>query len=284
MTDWPCTMGMACVGFEARPLSDVMPSLAKPLRSPTCTLMSHYAAGRVMGDHADGASKISVVLAGHVREAVGRQEETATQGSVAIKPGDVVHRNQFGPAGATMISLDLPPDLLALSEHGSLARWRWCHGGPLTAMAIRLWLASRSNAQTCLAESDAGIEFVAQLDALGQGPEPTHRPAWLRRVHERLQDAPFDAARLSLLAREVGVHPVYLARTFRRHHRCSVRDYVHALRHTRAVQRMATSSQSLAEVALACGYADQSHMSRDCRRHLGLSPRQCRSWLRMAPR
>src|SRR5207302_385476 len=62
-------------------------------------------------------------------------------------------------------------------------------------------------------------------------------------------------------AREAGVHPVYLARVFRRHHGCPVSEYLRALRLVEA-GRLVLEGASLAHAAHAAGFADQAHVSR----------------------
>lgn len=47
---------------------------------------------------------------------------------------------------------------------------------------------------------------------------------------------------------------------------------LHARAERRLLARQATPDQSIAEAALAAGYADQSHMGRDIRRLTGFSP------------
>jgi AraC family transcriptional regulator len=74
------------------------------------------------------------------------------------------------------------------------------------------------------------------------------------------------------LAAAAGVHPAHLARTFRRCYGCTVGDYVRNLRTERARQELRTSDRPLAELALALGYADQSHFATAFRRQTGMTP------------
>ncbi len=99
-------------------------------------------------------------------------------------------------------------------------------------------------------------------------------------MRDRLHDDP--AAHISLggLAREVGVHPVTLARAFRRTYGCSIGEYVRRLRIVGAARRLEASDQSLAEIAMAAGFADQSHFSNVFKRQTGLSPSAFRRWVR----
>jgi len=70
----------------------------------------------------------------------------------------------------------------------------------------------------------------------------------------------------------VEVHPAHLARAFRAHFRMSMGPYVRRLRLDWAAGELARSDLPLAAVALAAGFADQSHFTRTFKRYLGVTP------------
>ena len=69
-------------------------------------------------------------------------------------------------------------------------------------------------------------------------------------------------------------------RTFERKFRSSFhltpQKYLRKLRMRMASRCLVYTTQSLSEVALSCGFGDQSHFSREFRRHFGRTPRQYR--------
>jgi AraC-like DNA-binding protein len=65
---------------------------------------------------------------------------------------------------------------------------------------------------------------------------------------------------------------VFLARAFRKHHGCTVGEYVRQLRVERAMERLARSDDSLAAIALDVGFADFSHFARVFKRQTGTTP------------
>ena len=78
------------------------------------------------------------------------------------------------------------------------------------------------------------------------------------------------------LAKEAGVHPVHVARVFRRQHGTTVAGYVRKLRVAWAQEELLRPGATTVEVALAAGFADQSHFARVFRRVVGLTPGQWR--------
>ena len=85
--------------------------------------------------------------------------------------------------------------------------------------------------------------------------------------------------RLSLaeIAAQVGVHYVHLSRQFHKYNRCTVGELIRRRRVQYACHLLAHSRTPLAEIALACGFSDQSHLSFLFKRYMGLSPSKYRS-------
>jgi AraC family transcriptional regulator len=112
--------------------------------------------------------------------------------------------------------------------------------------------------------------------ALGRLPVEEAAPRWLLAVAERLRRENHQPLRLADLAGEAGVHPVHLARAFRRHFGCSVGEELRRLRVEAVCAALARPGASIADASAAAGFADQSHCSRVFRRITGMSPAQYR--------
>jgi AraC family transcriptional regulator len=126
------------------------------------------------------------------------------------------------------------------------------------------------------------LELVASVSRLRELNGSLGRPPWLEEARDRIHVELAARPSLSGLAEAVGVHPVTLARAFRRVFGCTVGDYVRRLRIERAALQLAETELSLAEIALAAGFSDQSHFSNMFRRHTGLSPFRFRRVVRSA--
>jgi AraC family transcriptional regulator len=102
------------------------------------------------------------------------------------------------------------------------------------------------------------------------------RPKWLSTLLDYLDDTFEQEWTLTNMAAEVGVHPVYLCRTFSEHFDCTLGEYIRKLRVLRGRQLLAIDDGTLAEIALQSGFADQSHFTRVFKKHFGLTPSDCR--------
>ena len=77
---------------------------------------------------------------------------------------------------------------------------------------------------------------------------------------------------LERLAAHVGVSRSQLTRLFRARYGVSLQTYIRGRRVTLAQARLREADAPLAQLALDCGFSDQSHLSRAFRDAVGVSP------------
>jgi AraC-like DNA-binding protein len=102
-------------------------------------------------------------------------------------------------------------------------------------------------------------------------------PPWLEEVRKILNAEFAERPKLYEIAAKVGVHPVHLARQFRKYFGSSVKEYVRKLRVDFACQQLLASDAPPAQIASAAGFADQSHFSRTFKRVHGMTPGRYRA-------
>ncbi len=102
-------------------------------------------------------------------------------------------------------------------------------------------------------------------------------PQWLERVRNILEQRFAEPFKLSEIAAEVGVHPVHLAREFRKHYGSSVGEYLRKVRIEYACRELMGSNVAVTNIAFAAGFADQSHFSRTFKRLCGTTPGRYRA-------
>jgi AraC family transcriptional regulator len=139
-------------------------------------------------------------------------------------------------------------------------------------LASRLYRAFREgDARASLLAEGLVLELLA-----GLLPEPRlprrEPPAWLAKALDLIESEYPRRISLDVVAREVGLHPVYLSRAFRRLTGRNVSQHVAAARIRFAARKLAEPGLSLADIALEAGFADQSHFTRVFRRETGLTP------------
>jgi len=230
--------------------------------------------------HCDGRSRLSLVLAGRVRETAGREEASADAFGVVLKKADALHTTRFGSEGGRIASIDLEAFTAADPEafaFVSLPPWRWVPGAALlpeirnaiSAIASYRRFHDLSESQDALREATVlladGIRRCAPAEAQNTRP-------WLGIVRERIDDAPDEPVSVATLAKLAEVSPTHLTRRFRAAYGLPVTAYRNLRRVQLAVQQLAEPATSLVEVAVASGFHDQSHFSHHFRNLTGTTP------------
>lgn len=224
--------------------------------------------------HAHERATLNVVLEGEYREAVeGSAFQSHGPATLIAKPAGIVHANRLGtgPVECLIIELrtdtteawnDSIPPIVEVVVQRSARTARY--GGKLRAE-----LALRDDV-TPLAIEGLVCELLAELT---RKPirQSDARGRWLARARDLLHDEPGPQS-LSDLAGRIGLHPIYVARTFRAQFGCAVGDYIRCLRVERARRLLHHTRLPLSQIAAEVGYSDQSHMTRDFKRAFGQSP------------
>ena len=206
--------------------------------------------------HAHDFTSISFLARGQVRETAARVRHDGVAGDVIVRPLGTIHADDFGERGAKTFAMLLDEDVGA---------YRWLPFGAASSLFVRATLAWRAG--------EAWEEIATDLVAAIHQGGPRAHPLLMQEVAERV--ATTEATVMSL-AREIGMHPVALARTFRRAHGCSITYYHRRARIRRAVELL-TSSVPLAEIALESGFTDQSHFCRVFKTEMGVTPSSFRN-------
>jgi AraC family transcriptional regulator len=89
----------------------------------------------------------------------------------------------------------------------------------------------------------------------------SRKPAWVSVVKEALHASP-ESWKLIDLAKLANVHPVHLSRHFAKYFKAPLGDYIRTIKVQKALSLLPDKQLSLTEIAVECGFADQSHFIR----------------------
>ena len=102
----------------------------------------------------------------------------------------------------------------------------------------------------------------------------SHQPAWLFQLKELIEDRWDEFISLEELALILNVHPVTISKYFKIYYKCSLGDYMRKVKVQKAIDFLLHSKMSITEIAFACGFSDNSHMTRIFKMYLGYSPKK----------
>jgi len=192
-------------------------------------------------------------------------------GALVWNPAGVEHRDCFDRAGGRFLSVSFEPPHGARRDDPRRLR------GRAESAARRLVGATaqfRPGDELCLEglALDMAADAFSACDLI-EDPAPD----WVWRAREAIGDL---ASRAGLevrdVARMVGVHPVALARRYRRHFGQTPATAIRRARADRA-SCLVGRGDDLAGIAADAGYADQSHMTREFVAVFGLTPGRYRT-------
>jgi AraC family transcriptional regulator len=239
-----------------------------------------YEEGVSLPMHCHANSYLTLVLSGTYIERHSHRELEWCAGALHLLPAGERHDNQF-PAAARLLRVKIEPAAIQRlgQEHACCLAEPREITGPLSK-----WLANRM-IREFMAQDDIAplamegvlLEMLAESARSCDEMRASYGPNWLRLVRESLEDSYLQAPRLADLAAIAGVHPVHVSREFHRHYGMTIGEYIRKRRIEHASELLSNSELSLAEIASACGFSDQSHFCALFRKHSGLTPAKFRN-------
>lgn len=149
------------------------------------------------------------------------------------------------------------------------------------AMALKANIATKGVWDRLYAESMAtalSAHLLQNYSVQQAKPQPSSglSPKQLRQVTDYIAAHSAQNISLTTLAQTAQMSPYHFSRLFKRATGFTPHQYLLRQRTARAKRLLKTSSLSVAAIAAQVGFADQSHLARHFKRHMGVSPSQFR--------
>jgi len=244
-----------------------------------------YEPGQRVHRHVHPHARFVLLLAGSITEIRGDDTQTYGPSTLLFRRAGEPHAYVASRTGATCLVVDVADEWHARARlHAPvLEQSAAFRGGFVLHLAHRLHgeFRLRDEVSRLAIESIMlGVLAEASRRVVKSAERPA--PSWLRQARALVEAHFAQTLSLTDVAERVGVHPVHLARTFRRVHQITFSGYVRHVRIEFARRELAASDATLGDIAAAAGFCDQSHFSRLFKRYTGLSPAEYR--LTLQPR
>lgn len=191
--------------------------------------------------------------------------------ALSLNGAGEAHSNAVGPAGLEQIDVEFDPDWLrAHTGYSDCPSGKTWIGGKLAAQAnvLRRYWTKEHSTEAQLAS------LTARLLRDASGSISVNEPRWLSAVLAELEQD--DIPSTSTLARRLGLHPGWLAQSYRAAVGEGLCQTITRQRVQRAAMLLRTTDLPGAAIAVDAGFCDQSHMIRSFKRLLGRSPSRVR--------
>jgi AraC family transcriptional regulator len=244
------------------------------------TLSEHfYAAAQCTPSRANREACITFVIEGTFREKYATGSLICRPGSVRFLPAGVQHTHETD-SELRCLEVRSAPEVLDQHARQSVVPKRPAQINNLstTWLANRLYAEfSREDTASAIAIEGLVLAILAEIARVDTRQASRPIPAWLRQATEIVESRFLERLSLAAIASEVGVHYVHLSRQFHKYNQCTVGELIRRRRVQYASHLLAHSETPLAEIALICGFSDQSHLSFLFKRYMGVSPSKFRS-------
>jgi AraC family transcriptional regulator len=236
---------------------------------------TRYPAGLSIPSHSHERGYFCFIRKGGYFEQYGQRNRTAGPSTLAFHPPGEVHSENFG--SGEVISFNVEVDAGWLDRNVGVSRLfenaAYFEAGITECFLLRLYHEFREfDSISPLAIEGLVLETLAGAARAQVAPAQDPAPPWVAEVVEILRARFHETVTLAEIAGKVGIHPVHLASSFRKHQRSTIGEYVRRLRVDFARRQILRSEMPLAEIAAAAGFADQSHFTRCFKRYTGATP------------
>jgi AraC family transcriptional regulator len=242
---------------------------------------ARYRRGASILPHYHDEACLVLILSGFAAHTEGRHSIELHPGSVLYLPPAQQHADIFGPDGARCVVSKIDPvwiHRLGPEFDGLTPRvTRDCHLYAL-GVAIHQEIKNPDDLSGLIVEGSL-LELFGRWKR-DRCRRAQHVPAWLERAETILVDSFRESISLQELSRSVGVHPVRMAREFRRVYGVTAGAYVRKLRIDFVAERLRAPGKAtystLTDLALDAGFSSHAHMSFAFKRITGFTPSEFR--------
>lgn len=233
-----------------------------------------YREGVYMPRHSHSRARFSFVLDGCFHEKIGKLQRDTDASAVHFHPVDEEHVTRFLAPATRTLKVELNEralDLLAQAELEPRQTASLNSPGARTLAGRLTRLVTDFDPFKALTVESLTYELLAELGRVRKA-ELDPASARLLRARDFLTESPPGRGAVEAAAREAGMHPFSFIRSFGAKFGVPPGEYLRQARTSRALELLREENLTLAEVALVCGYSDQSHMTRAVRAATGKSP------------
>lgn len=141
----------------------------------------------------------------------------------------------------------------------------------LQLLVYQIFKETKMNEQTLeISAQQLLLDIFSRLSAQ-YTHKPEKKPVWVSRIDDLLHESFTERLNLTDLSQTLDIHPMHLSRDFQKYFHCNLGEYIRKLKINKSLTLL-HKAESLSDIALECGFADQSHFIRCFKDNTGLTP------------
>ena len=238
-----------------------------------------YAPRSHLPDHEHTSPFFTYVLRGGYVEQAGHVSRECLRGAVIFHAHNESHANVVGNNGTASLNVEITDGAWRELTAGVVPACDLTGrvlSGDIEWMAMGVWheFHHDDSASTLGLEAAIAILCAEVRRSASRGMFEPHQR--LDRCTEYLRAHPTATPTLAEVARIAGVHPMHLAKLFRKRFGYSMGEFIRRQRIAWTCNQLSHDIGTISSIAASAGFADHAHFTRTFRRVTGCSP----SWYR----
>lgn len=216
----------------------------------------------------------TLILAGRLEEGSKKEKRKLVAGDLLFHNWQDPHYNIKPPGTTRGFHIELgegwiqKPDIHLSNTAGSAQLEH-----PVAKLAAyQLLLETKQKDVTSGLAIETGLIQLLHHKKWESAQHYTLAPSWVSMVKDMIHAYPCDKLSLATLSECAQVHPVHLSRDFARYFGCSLSHYIRRLRIAKSLTLLGDAHETLAGIAVACGFFDQSHYTHYFKMIMGVNP------------
>ncbi|MBK7225044.1 MAG: helix-turn-helix transcriptional regulator [Saprospiraceae bacterium] len=226
--------------------------------------------------HSHQNAHITLFLKGGTIEKRKSEDHIVTAGSILFYHSDEVHLNQKTLFPSENINIEF--DEIFLKKNNITEEMlRIASGNPLKTKSIILKMYKESLTKDIFTEDSISMLLSNYASDINYVQNFSNNPNWVKMLFELLNDNWNENMSLNYLSKILNINPISISKHFPQYFGCTYGEYMRRLRINKSISLIQKTSLSLTEIALECGFSDQSHFIRTFKEYTQFLPKEFKS-------
>lgn len=225
------------------------------------------------GWHSHNNAHITLFLKGGTTEKRKNFSETVGPGSLLFYHSDELHLNQDTLFPSRNINIEIEENLLKDLQISEAVIEKSVQNSAFTKFLILKIFKETLTSDTFSADTITML-FSQISNAQNHLERFEKSPFWVKSLQELLNDCWNENPNLHDLGVILNLNPITISKHFPKYFGCTLGEYMRRIKINRSLSLIQSHENNLTEIALECGFADQSHFIRTFKSQTGFLPKQ----------
>lgn len=225
------------------------------------------------GWHSHNNAHLTLFLKGGTTEKRKNFSETVGSGSLLFYHSDELHLNQNTLFPSRNINIEIEENLLKELEISEAIIEKSIQNSSLAKFLI-LKIFKETQSPDVFSNDTIKMLFSQLSNANNHLERFEKSPFWVKSLNELLNDCWNENPNLQDLAQVLQLNPITISKHFPKYFGCTLGEYMRRIKINRSLSLIQSTEINLTEIALECGFADQSHFIRTFKTQTGFLPKQ----------